>query len=119
MSERRGMLIAELPSPQFPEPDAFVDTRFTTQVLVAALFVFGIGSGGPKRHPGFPGYSGLFTPSAVQLRCLPLSVAGVPGTEVVVVGGGAPGHEPGAGALPAMKRPGSSRLTKPSPKLAQ
>ena len=43
----------------------------------------------------------------------------VPGTEVVVVGGGAPGHEPGAGALPAMKRPGSSRLTKPSPKLAQ
>src|SRR5438067_12959661 len=75
MSERRGMLIAELPSPQFPEPDAFVDTRFTTQVLVAALFVFGIGSGGPKRHPVFPGYSGLMTPAAVQVRLLPVSVS--------------------------------------------
>ena len=69
------MVIAELPSPQLPEPDAFVDTRFTTHVLVAALFVFGIGSGGPKRHPGFPGYSGLFTPAAVQLRLLPVSVS--------------------------------------------
>src|SRR5438552_8452699 len=75
MSERSGMVIAELPSPQLPEPDAFVDTRFTTHVLVAALFVFGMGSGGPNRHPGFPGYSGLMTPAAVQLRLLPVSVS--------------------------------------------
>ena len=57
---------------------------------------------------------------AVLVVVVPVEVVVVvPGTEVVVVGGGAPGHEPGAGALPAMKRPGSSRLTKPSPKLAQ
>ena len=57
---------------------------------------------------------------AVLVVVVPVEVVVVvPGTEVVVVGGGAPGHEPGAGALRAMKRPGSSRLTKPSPKLAQ
>ena len=65
----------ELPSPQLPDPDAFVEIRLTTQVLVAALLVFGMGSGGPKRQPGFPGYSGLLTPAAVQLRLLPVSVS--------------------------------------------
>ena len=68
MSESNGTLIAELPSPQLPVPEASTDTRLTTHVLVAELFVFGIGIGAPKRHPGFPGYSGLFTPAAVQLR---------------------------------------------------
>src|SRR5205809_5832408 len=76
MSEASGRLRREvLPSLQLAAPEAFVEMRLTTQVLVAALFVFGIGSGGPKRHPGFPGYSGLFTPAAVQLRLLPLSVS--------------------------------------------
>ncbi len=56
MSERSGTLIAELPSPQLPVPEASTDTRLTTHVLVAGLLVFGIGIGAPKRHPGFPGY---------------------------------------------------------------
>src|SRR5213593_4493246 len=75
MSEASGRLRLEtLPSLQLPAPEEFVDTRFTTQVLVAGLLVFGMGSGGPKRHPVFPGYSGLMTPAAVQLRLLPVSV---------------------------------------------
>src|SRR5258705_8118670 len=73
MSERSGRLMLELPSPQFPDPEALVAMRLTTHVLVAALLVFGMGSGGPKRQPGFPGYSGLLTPAAVQLRLLPVS----------------------------------------------
>src|SRR5262249_3406372 len=76
MSEPRGMFRREtLPSLQLPLPEALVVTRLTTHVLVAGLFGFGIGSGGPKRHPGLPGYSGLGTPAAVQLRLLPVSVA--------------------------------------------
>src|SRR5215831_444597 len=73
MSERSGRSMLELPSPQFPEPEALVAIRFTTQVLVDALLAFGIGRGGPKRQPGFPGYSGLATPAAeqVQLGCAP------------------------------------------------
>ena len=75
MSEPRGMLSSEtLPSLQLPFPDALVVTRLTTHVLVAGLFGFGIGSGGPKRQPGLPGYSGLVTPAAVQVRLLPVSV---------------------------------------------
>ena len=66
---------ATLPSLQLPFPEALVVTRLTTHVLVAGLFGFGIGSGGPKRHPGLPGYSGLVTPAAVQLRLLPVSVS--------------------------------------------
>jgi len=63
-----------LPSLQFPDPAALVETRLITHVLVAGLFALGIGSGGPKRQPGFPGYSGFVTPAAVQLRLLPVSV---------------------------------------------
>src|SRR6185503_7453602 len=44
--------------PQVPPPDASADTRLTMHTLVAP---FGIGSGGPKRQPGLPGYSGLWT----------------------------------------------------------
>src|SRR3989442_8218737 len=79
MSERSGMLMLESPLPQLPDPSALVETRLTTQVLVAALLVFGIGRGGPKRQPVFPGYSGLVTPAAVQLRLLPVSVSVVAG----------------------------------------
>src|SRR5215813_6318264 len=73
MSERSGMLMLELPSPQLPDPVASVEMRFTTQVLVAALLAFGIGRGGPKRQPVLPGYSGLTTPAdeQVQLGCGP------------------------------------------------
>ena len=60
---------------QLPEPDALVDTRLTRQMLVAALFGFGSGRGGPKRQPGFPGYSGLLMPAEVQSRLLPVSTA--------------------------------------------
>src|SRR2546428_335578 len=60
---------------QFPDPDAFVETRLMTQVLVAALLPFGTGSGGPKRQPGFPGYSGLLTLAELQVRLLPVSVS--------------------------------------------
>src|SRR4029077_833498 len=67
------MLSVALPLPQVPAPDALLETRFTMQTLVAGLFVFGTGSGGPKRQPGLPGYSGLVTPAAVQLRLLPVS----------------------------------------------
>ena len=66
---------ATLPSLQLPFPEELVVTRLTTHVLVAGLFGLGIGSGGPKRQPGLPGYSGLVTPAAVQLRLLPVSVA--------------------------------------------
>lgn len=64
-----------LPSVQFPDPEALVATRLITHVLVAGLLALGIGSGGPKRQPGFPGYSGFVTPAAVQLRLLPVSVS--------------------------------------------
>src|SRR5436190_632461 len=73
MSERSGMSMAAFPLPQVPDPDAFVDTRLTMQTLVAGLFVFGMGSGDPKRQPSLPGYSGLLTLAALQLRLLPVS----------------------------------------------
>src|SRR5947207_15367995 len=73
MSERSGMSMAAFPLPQVPDPDAFVDTRLTMQTLVAGLFVFGMGSGDPKRQRSLPGYSGLLTLAALQLRLLPVS----------------------------------------------
>src|SRR5499433_2056689 len=75
MSEESGMLSVAPPLPQVPAPDASLETRFTMQTLVAGLFVLGMGSGGPKRQPGLPGYSGLVTLADVQLRLLPVSVA--------------------------------------------
>jgi len=57
-----------------PDPDALVETRLTRQVLVAGLLLFGRGRGGPKRQPGFPGYSGLLMPAEVQSRLLPVSM---------------------------------------------
>src|SRR5712691_3385526 len=64
MSERRGRLRVAAPA-HVPVPDALVETRLMTQVLVAELAPFGIASGGPKRHPGFPGYSGFETAGPV------------------------------------------------------
>src|SRR5438093_390827 len=85
MSEPRGMFSrATLPSLQLPFPEALVVTRLTTHVLVAGLFGFGIGSGGPKRHPSLPGYSGFVIPAAVQLRLLPVSVSVVVAPTMVV-----------------------------------
>src|SRR5262245_53086974 len=72
-SERFSTLT--LPSVQFPVPDASVETRLMRHVLVAWLLGFGIASGGPKRQPGFPGYSGFATPAAVQFRLLPVSAS--------------------------------------------
>src|SRR2546428_11185503 len=60
MSERRGRLRVAVPV-HVPMPAALVETRLMTQVLVAELEPFGIASGGPKRQPGFPGYSGFVT----------------------------------------------------------
>ena len=48
----------ELPSPQFPDPEALVAMRLTTHVLVAALLVFGMGSGWPKGNRVSPGTRG-------------------------------------------------------------
>src|SRR6266705_2422016 len=67
MSERSGRPRVVVPS-QFPVPAALVDTRLMTHVLVAWLVGFGMASGGPKRQPGFPGYSGLLTPAELQWR---------------------------------------------------
>ena len=44
-------------------------------MLVGGEFGFGIGSGGPNRHPGLSGYSGFVTPAAEQSRLLPVAVA--------------------------------------------
>src|SRR5262249_61308576 len=91
MSERSGMLMLELPSPQLPDPVASVEMRFTTQVLVAALLAFGIGRGGPERQAGVPGYSGLATPAGeqVQLGCGAPTAGSVGAARVRAPGGGA------------------------------
>jgi len=64
----------ELPS-HVPSPAALLTMRLMTHVLVAEEFAFGTGSGGPKRQPGRPGYSGFVTPPEVQVRLLPVSVS--------------------------------------------
>jgi hypothetical protein len=51
----------EAPLTQSAVPLAFVDTELTTQTLVGVLTEFGMGSGGPKRHP-----------TLVQFRMLPV-----------------------------------------------
>src|SRR5712691_4718377 len=103
MSEPSGMLSRlTLPSLQPPVPEASVVTRLTTQVLVAGLLGFGMGSGAPKRQPlrfpvhvpvpqsallrhGVPGsapptqavYSGSLTLAEVQVRLVTPASAGV------------------------------------------
>src|SRR5262245_30938876 len=67
MSEASGRLRVTVPS-QLPLPAAFVEIRLMTHVLVAWLVVLGMASGGPKRQPGLPGYSGLLTPAELQWR---------------------------------------------------
>ncbi len=51
ISEVSGRLRAEAPVEQSAVPLALVDTVLMTQTLVGGLPAFGIGSGGPKRHP--------------------------------------------------------------------
>jgi hypothetical protein len=57
-----GRFRCDVPVLQFAVPLAFVATTFTTQTLVGVLAEFGIGSGGPKRHP-----------TLVQFRLLPVA----------------------------------------------
>src|SRR2546426_513883 len=84
MSELSGRLIVETPVAQFAEPAASLATRLMTQVLVTGLLTFGIGSGGPKRHPGRVGYSGLLTEALVHVRfgCAPPMSVSVVGASV-------------------------------------
>src|SRR5438876_8634081 len=51
ISELSGRLICEAPLEQSAVPVAFAVTELMTHTLVAVLPGFGIGSGGPKRHP--------------------------------------------------------------------
>src|SRR6266404_2453928 len=60
-SELRGRLRFEAPDMQSAVPLALVVTVLMTHTLVGVLAVFGIGSGGPNRHP-----------TLVQLRLLPV-----------------------------------------------
>src|SRR5437899_12284802 len=85
MSEARLKLTFAAPA-QVPFPDALVVIRLTMQVLVFVLLGFGTGRGGPKRHPGFPGYSGLTTPAEEQKRfSCPPGTPGWPATSAVPV----------------------------------
>ena len=55
--------MSEAPVEQSAVPLALLATTLTAQTLVGVLAEFGIGSGGPKRHP-----------TLVQLRLLPVWV---------------------------------------------
>src|SRR5215470_10772057 len=61
--EVSGRLRLEAPLVQSAEPLASVATTLMTQTLVGVLPAFGIGSGGPNRHPALE-----------QFRLLPVSV---------------------------------------------
>src|SRR5216110_262880 len=63
ISELSGRLSCEAPLPQSAVPLALVDTVLMTHTLVGVLPGFGIGSGGPNRHP-----------TLVQFRLLPVWV---------------------------------------------
>src|SRR5258705_805458 len=52
MSEMSGRLSCVSPVEQAARPAASCATRLMTQVLVTSDVVFGMGNGGPKRHPG-------------------------------------------------------------------
>src|SRR5947207_4862818 len=61
-SELSGRLRPEAPVEQSAEPLALAVTELMTQTLVGGLPGFGIGSGGPNRHP-----------TLVQFRLLPVA----------------------------------------------
>src|SRR5215467_9203266 len=67
MSEARGR-DSLAPPEQSPLPDALVEMRLMTQVLVAELEAFGTASGGPKRQPVFPAPYCVRTPAELQWR---------------------------------------------------
>ena len=50
-SELSGKLMCEAPVMQFAVPLPFCDTVLMTHRLIGVVAVFGIGSGGPNRHP--------------------------------------------------------------------
>ena len=62
-SELSGRLRLEAPVEQFAVPVPFCDTVLMTHRLIGVVAEFGIGSGGPNRHP-----------VAVQFRLLPVWV---------------------------------------------
>src|SRR5213078_4226712 len=62
-SELSGRLRFEAPVTQSAEPVASADTELMTHRLIGVVVEFGIGSGGPNRHP-----------TLVQFRLLPVSV---------------------------------------------
>src|SRR2546427_2174375 len=62
-SELSGRLRFEAPVEQSAVPTAFCDTVLMTHRLIGVVAEFGIGSGGPNRHP-----------TAVQFRLLPVWV---------------------------------------------
>ena len=61
--ELSGRLRFEAPVTQSAEPVASADTELMTHRLIGVVVEFGIGSGGPNRHP-----------TLVQFRLLPVSV---------------------------------------------
>src|SRR5438128_9139491 len=62
ISELSGRVRLEAPLEQLVEPLALAVTELMTQTLVGVLPGFGIGSGGPNRHP-----------TLVQFRMLPVA----------------------------------------------
>src|SRR5262249_60057846 len=52
MSEMSGRLSCVSPVEQSARPAASCATRLMTHVLVMSAVLFGMGNGGPKRHPG-------------------------------------------------------------------
>src|SRR5437773_2728524 len=87
--EVSGRLTAEAPLEQSAVPLASVATELMTHTLVGGLAGFGIGSGGPNRHPMLVQLrSGCVPPTSA-----PVGAAGLgrrwPGAGAVVGGGGA------------------------------
>src|SRR5439155_943854 len=77
ISELSGRLICEAPLEQSAVPVAFAVTELMTHTLVAVLPGFGIGSGGPNRHPTLVQFR-LVAPGSVDLMLVRVSAGPVP-----------------------------------------
>src|SRR5436309_5252115 len=81
-SELSGRLRLEAPLPQSAVPVASADTVLMTHRLIGVVAVFGIGSGGPNRHPTLVQLRSL-APGSVDL--VVMSVSAVPLQSNIVV----------------------------------
>ena len=118
ISELSGRLRLEAPVEQSAVPLALAVTELMTQTLVGVLPGFGIGSGGPNRHPTLVQFR-LLAPGSLDLTLVRVSVvplqADTPVSELPMSG-----TAYGSGTLllpPPVKRPPQARLFSVAPAL--